>query len=96
MHGSDEDDGLAFADGALIAHHPLSFWRVARYELDPTWRRIVGRRLLEANTPDGRTSTTGEVVGDDYVVRSGVQAGERVIVSGVQKLGDGAAVQPEG
>jgi len=23
--------------------------------------------LLEANTPDGRTSTTGEVVGDDYV-----------------------------
>lgn len=60
-------DGLAFANGALIAHHPLSFWRIARYPLDPTWRRIVGRRLLEANTADGRTSTTGEVAGDDYV-----------------------------
>jgi sugar lactone lactonase YvrE len=60
-------DGLAFADGALIAHHPLSFWRIARYSLDPTWRRIEGRQLLEANTPDGRTSTTGEVVGDDYI-----------------------------
>jgi sugar lactone lactonase YvrE len=60
-------DGLAFADGALIAHHPLAFWRIARYPLDPTWRRIEGRLLLEANTPDGRTSTTGEVVGDNYV-----------------------------
>jgi sugar lactone lactonase YvrE len=60
-------DGLAFVDGALIAHHPLSFWRIARYALDPSWRRIQGRELLEANTPDGRTSTTGEVVGGDYV-----------------------------
>jgi hypothetical protein len=60
-------DGLAFAGGALIAHHPLSFWRIARYSLEPGWRRIDGRQLLEANTPDGRTSTTGEVVGDDYV-----------------------------
>ncbi len=60
-------DGLAFAGGALIAHHPLSFWRLARYSLDPTWHRIESRQLLEANTPDGRTSTTGEVVGDDYV-----------------------------
>jgi hypothetical protein len=60
-------DGLAFANGALVAHHPLTFWRVARYSLDPTWHRIVGRQLLEANTPDGRTSTTGEVVGGDYV-----------------------------
>jgi sugar lactone lactonase YvrE len=60
-------DGLAFVDGALIAHHPLSFWRVARYELDAERRRIVSRTLIEANTPDGRTSTTGEIVGSDYV-----------------------------
>src|SRR5687767_13285136 len=60
-------DGLAFADGALIAHHPLSFWRIARYQLDPTWQRIARRQLLEANSPDGRTSTTGELVGGDYV-----------------------------
>jgi sugar lactone lactonase YvrE len=60
-------DGLAFADGTLIAHHPLAFWRIARYELDPSWRRIVRRTLIEANTPDGRTSTTGEVVGASYV-----------------------------
>jgi RND family efflux transporter MFP subunit len=36
----------------------------------------------------------GEVSGDDYVVRSGLMAGERVIVSNVQKIGDGAPVKP--
>ena len=60
-------DGLAYIDGTLIAHHPLSYWKVARYELDADRRRIVGRTLIEANTPDGRTSTTGEIVGGDYV-----------------------------
>ena len=66
-------DGLAFADGALIAHHPLNFWRIARYALDPARRRIEGRQLLEANTQDGRTSTTGEVVGSHYVYLGNTQ-----------------------
>jgi multidrug efflux pump subunit AcrA (membrane-fusion protein) len=34
----------------------------------------------------------GAVVGNDYVVRSGVKAGEKLIVSGIQKIGDGAPV----
>lgn len=37
----------------------------------------------------------GEVVGNDYVVRDGLQAGDRLIVSGIQKIGDGAPVKPE-
>jgi hypothetical protein len=60
-------DGLAFHDGSLIAHHPLAFWRVVRYQLDPAMRRIVGQEYIERNTPDSRTSTTGELVGDYYV-----------------------------
>jgi hypothetical protein len=60
-------DGLAFVDGALIAHHPLQFARVARYELDPSMRRVLSRTLIDANTADGRTSTTGERFGADYV-----------------------------
>ena len=36
----------------------------------------------------------GEVSGENYVVRAGLKAGERVIVSNVQKLGDGAPVKP--
>jgi len=34
----------------------------------------------------------GEVQGNDYIVLSGLRPGERVVVSGVQKLGDGAAI----
>ena len=60
-------DGLAYHGGALIAHHPLAFWRVARYQLDRAHRSITGRELIEWNTPHSRTSTTGEVVGDRYV-----------------------------
>jgi len=35
----------------------------------------------------------GEIIGNEYVVRSGLAAGERLIVSGLQKIGDGAPVQ---
>jgi RND family efflux transporter MFP subunit len=46
----------------------------------------------------------GPIVGNDYVVKSGLKPGEKLIVSGVQKIGDGspvavqaagAAAQPE-
>jgi RND family efflux transporter MFP subunit len=40
-----------------------------------------------------RSVETGPVVGNDYVVRSGLKAGEKLIVSGVQKIRDGAPVQ---
>jgi RND family efflux transporter MFP subunit len=38
--------------------------------------------------------TLGDVIGDDYVVQGGVQAGQRVIVSNLQKIGEGAPVKP--
>ena len=42
-----------------------------------------------------RPIEVGELVGNDYVVRSGLKPGDRIITSGVQKLGNGAPVQPE-
>jgi RND family efflux transporter MFP subunit len=36
----------------------------------------------------------GEIMGNEYIVRSGLAAGEKLIVSGIQKLGDGAPVKP--
>jgi multidrug efflux pump subunit AcrA (membrane-fusion protein) len=42
-----------------------------------------------------RSVKLGDLVGNDYVVVSGLKAGERLIVSGVQKIGDGAPVQPQ-
>lgn len=40
-----------------------------------------------------RAIEVGALVGNDYVVRAGVKPGERLIVSGVQKIGDGMPVQ---
>ena len=37
----------------------------------------------------------GELNGNDYVVKSGLKAGDRVITTGIQKLGNGAPVKPE-
>ena len=36
----------------------------------------------------------GEIIGNDYVVQSGLAAGEQLIVSGLQKIRDGAPVMP--
>lgn len=42
-----------------------------------------------------RPIEVGELVGNDYVVLSGLSAGDQVIVSGIQKIGDGAPVKPQ-
>lgn len=42
-----------------------------------------------------RPLKVGEILGDDYVVESGLKPGDKVIVSGVQKIGDGAPVKAE-
>ncbi len=39
-----------------------------------------------------RAVELGAVVGNDYIVRSGLTPGEKLIVSGVQKIGDGVPV----
>jgi multidrug efflux pump subunit AcrA (membrane-fusion protein) len=38
--------------------------------------------------------TLGELVRDEYIVTGGLDPGERVIVSNLQKIGDGAPVKP--
>lgn len=42
-----------------------------------------------------RPVQVGEVLGNDYVVTGGLKAGDRVIVSGVQKIGDGVPVRAQ-
>jgi len=41
-----------------------------------------------------RAITVGDVVGNDYVVQSGLKSGDRIVASGVQKLGDGVPIMP--
>jgi RND family efflux transporter MFP subunit len=42
-----------------------------------------------------RPIEVGELLGNDYVVKSGLAAGDQLIVSGIQKIGDGSPVKPE-
>jgi RND family efflux transporter MFP subunit len=42
-----------------------------------------------------RAVQVGELIGNDYVITGGLKAGEKVIVSGIQKIGDGAPVKAE-
>jgi RND family efflux transporter MFP subunit len=37
----------------------------------------------------------GELIGNDYVVAGGLEPGQRVVVSGIQKLADGAPIRAE-
>ena len=54
-------------------------------ELGPQGGLIARQRPIEV----------GQLVGNDYVLKSGLKAGETLIVSGVQKIGDGAPVRAE-
>jgi multidrug efflux pump subunit AcrA (membrane-fusion protein) len=47
-----------------------------------------------ANVARQRAVTLGQVINNEYVVRSGLKPGERLIVSGIQKIGEGAPVTP--
>lgn len=56
----------------------------------------------EATTPDGkamlvakqRAIKVGPIAGDSYAVLDGLKPGDRVVVSGAQKLADGAPIAP--
>lgn len=64
--------------------------------------RISGQYFCFVAEPQGdalvarqRPVQVGDVLGDDYVVAGGLKAGDRIVVSGIQKLADGAPIKPE-
>jgi RND family efflux transporter MFP subunit len=60
-------------------------------------QRINGQYFVFIAESDGkahqRPVTLGPLVGNDYVALGGVKEGDKLIVSGTQKIGDGAPVQ---
>ena len=65
--------------------------------------RLGGQTFVYVATNEGgkyvakqRPITVGDTVGNNYAVKSGLQNGDKVIVSGIQFLIDGAPVQPLG
>ncbi|GAB5451181.1 MAG: efflux RND transporter periplasmic adaptor subunit [Halioglobus sp.] len=59
-------------------------------------RDVKGNALVyvidENNTIEERTLTTGPTFGDQWIVESGLQAGERIVVEGLQKIQVGSVV----
>jgi membrane fusion protein (multidrug efflux system) len=47
------------------------------------------------NTVEVRNVTTGDLAGSYWIITSGLAAGERVIVEGIQKVQDGMLVTPQ-
>jgi RND family efflux transporter MFP subunit len=65
--------------------------------------RLGGQTFVYVATNQGgkyfarqRPITVGDTVGNNYAVKSGLQNGDKVIISGIQFLIDGAPVQPLG
>jgi len=56
------------------------------YVAEPAAKGFVARQ---------RAVKLGELSGNNYVVVDGLKPGERLIVSGIQKVGDGAPVAPQ-
>ena len=63
--------------------------------------RVSGQYFCFVAEPKGgglvarqQAVTVGDVLGDDYVLRGGLKAGDRIVVSGIQKLADGAPITP--
>ena len=53
---------------------------------EPSGQGLVARQ---------RPVQVGELQGNDYVVKGGLKAGDQLIVSGIQKIGDGAPVRAQ-
>jgi RND family efflux transporter MFP subunit len=54
---------------------------------------FVAEQTAQGTVARQKPVTLGEVVNDEYIVNGGLAAGERVIVSNIQKLGDGVPVK---
>ena len=65
--------------------------------------RISGQYFcfVAENGPNGalvarqRPVQVGELIGNDYIVNGGLKPGDRVVVAGIQKIGDGAPIRGE-
>jgi RND family efflux transporter MFP subunit len=55
---------------------------------------FVAEKSGEGLTAKQKPVQLGEIIGNEYIVQSGLQPGEQLIVGGLQKIRDGAPVMP--
>ena len=78
LHGFERDSALAVPR------------RAVQQSLDRQFVLVVGK----GDTAQARNVETGTWSGDWWIIESGLQAGERVVVEGVQKAAPGQPVRP--
>ncbi len=78
LHGFERDGALAVPR------------RAVQQSLDRQFVLVVGK----GDTAQARNVETGTWSGDWWIIKSGLQAGERVVVEGVQKAAPGQPVRP--
>lgn len=67
---------------------------VAVSRINGRYFAFVAEKSAEGATARQRPIEVGSLVGNNYVVLKGLSAGEQLIVTGIQKIGDGAPVAP--
>jgi membrane fusion protein (multidrug efflux system) len=78
LHGFERDSALAVPR------------RAVQQSLDRQFVLVVGK----GDTAQARNVETGTWSGDWWIIESGLQTGERVVVEGIQKAAPGQPVRP--
>jgi len=83
MYGKIRIEGAVIQDAIVVPQVAIS-------------RDVKGNALVyvvgEDNIVEQRTLTTGKALGDQWIVESGLQVGERVVTQGLQKIQAGSVV----
>jgi membrane fusion protein (multidrug efflux system) len=56
--------------------------------------KAIAMVVADDNTVEQRTVNVGDTIGDQWLVKAGLSAGDRVIVEGLQKIRPGTVVVP--
>ncbi|MEN8446939.1 MAG: efflux RND transporter periplasmic adaptor subunit [Cyanobacteria bacterium J06555_13] len=81
----DTDEGVLIPTTAITRSGSKNFVYVVNEEPNEAGQETVGLKPVEL----------GPIQGDRYEVTSGLEAGDRLVVSNILKLGDGAPILPE-
>ena len=83
MYGKIKIEGAVLTDALTVPQVAIS-------------RDVKGNALVyvigENNVIEQRTLTTGQTLGDRWIVQSGLQEGERIVLEGLQKVRVGSVV----
>lgn len=99
VHNQDTSPQLVVPNKAVVEQMGEYFVYMAKdtvIKMSPDSMKKKGIKPGDANKPKliavQKKVQTGQVIGPDIIIKSGVQAGDRIVVDGLQTLHDGARI----